>query len=94
MLDQNPIAVVFGMLTGGGVRAKQSAERKIRLGDFSVEGTLERGLRCRFSVAGEDFDISDNTWVVGRLEFGAKVKVKGRSDRLGQKQATRVLILE
>ena len=60
--------------------------------NFILEGTLERGMHAKFSVGNTDFEIDANTWIVGSIEYGARVKVKGVS-QAESKIATQVIVL-
>jgi hypothetical protein len=47
------------------------------LGNFNLKGLLQRGRRSVFSVNGEDFFISPETWIVGDPTVGQIVEVHG-----------------
>jgi hypothetical protein len=59
---------------------------------FSLEGLLEPGIKHKFAIKGEEFEISEDTWVFGILEFGAHVTVKGREPERGQKHAGSIVV--
>jgi hypothetical protein len=63
--------------------AFESAYRKpqehdtIPLSSFRLQGTLKPGERTDYSVDGEDFEITRETWIMGELTYGSAVQVKG-----------------
>ncbi len=52
-------------------------EKQRLLGSFQLRGVLQRGRRGNFSVNGEEFFISSETWIHGDPKPGSIVEVKG-----------------
>lgn len=59
---------------------------------FSLEGVLSRGINTSYAIDGLDFKVSSDCWVVGRLEIGAQVKVRGPVSRDGERCATSIVV--
>jgi hypothetical protein len=60
--------------------------------EFAFEGELRNGRKMICSVNGEDFIITPNTWVVGNLEVGCQVKVKGCTQVGNERYATSIVV--
>lgn len=80
-------------------RSYESAYRKPKvvedspLSTFRLQGLLRPGNRTQHSVDGEDFHITKDTWIIGDLNYGCMVQVKGVL-KLGQGRiATKITIV-
>jgi hypothetical protein len=66
-----------GRLGNKGEQRKAAQANKGTLRPFTLEGQLMRNSIGGFSVAGEEFEIGNDTWVFGDIEPGACATVHG-----------------
>ncbi|MCO6429600.1 MAG: hypothetical protein J5J00_01980 [Deltaproteobacteria bacterium] len=74
------------------VKSRNNPANEVSSKNFVIEGTLRPGLHGKFSVCDTDFDIDGNTWIIGSIEYGAHVKVKGQM-QADKRLATQMVVL-
>lgn len=72
---------------------KHKSPEKLFTNEFRVQGEIANGKRTKYSINGEDFEVDDDTWVVGVLRCGAKARVRGITKPGVGKCATKITIL-
>ena len=75
-------------------KAKAKRNRNTPVGRFNLQGTVEQGSNELFSIRGDYFEINEDTWVIGKLENGALLEVKGVVHPGGEKVASKVVVLK
>ena len=96
-----PVKDVFkGLLQGkaadkSGNKSKQTPKPKtesLKGARFRLEGTISRGKRTEYSVAGEDVVLDPETWVFGHMRHGSFAQVQGLYGTEGERIARKVVI--
>ena len=90
MLDQTTFVAVLHKYIGISIGEEKPKIAK-RPGEFVIDGILERGSHTQYRVDGEEFEINESTWIVGRIQEGVKVRIKGHY-RGGKRFASRILV--
>ena len=65
-----------------------------RIGSFHLSGIVKAGKRTPYSVGGEEIIVSSETWIIGRLEIGAVVRVQGVVIEKVGKIASKITVLK
>lgn len=77
----------------GSRNTKKNPNAKAGVRPFTLEGQIMRGNRGAFSVAGEDFVISNDTWIFGDVVVGALATVHGVTKN-GERIARKIVVTQ
>ncbi len=65
-----------------------------RFAQFTLQGELKPGNRKAYAINGEEFDVDEDTFVVGVLRVGCTAKVRGNINPGVGKCATRIVVVK
>ena len=63
------------------------------VGSFVREGMIQKGIKTPFAIAGKDFIIYENAWVMGEVRLGVRARVTGIVRSGAERYVTKIQVL-
>ncbi len=82
------LSLARNLFGGNANKPEHLAQRR-----FLLEGELHIGKSSVFSVEGTEFEYDEDTMIVGELEIGSLVRIKGQYDSDGQRRANSMMVI-